>query len=176
LNPNPVVEIDYSGEILYYNDAARLLAKSLNKKNISEILPDAYQEIVKNCLLTHENKKLLEVNPLRTTVCGTTPIMINDMTANNAGTNSLETRKTHIETVAEKIARNNWEFQSKPQCSPKVIIMAGPYLSNRQRPHHQVFRQVVDQLDGRVGRHHVQERRHDPVRNARGVAGAHAQM
>lgn len=52
LNPNPIFEMAANGRLTYFNKAAEEMAKSLGKETPSDILPDAINSIVQECLLT----------------------------------------------------------------------------------------------------------------------------
>jgi two-component system cell cycle sensor histidine kinase/response regulator CckA len=49
-NPNPVVELDDAGTVLYCNDAARIVTGGLHKQHASELLPANIAELVRLCL------------------------------------------------------------------------------------------------------------------------------
>jgi len=55
-NPNPVLEFSPDGELTYSNDAAQRLAVSLGGASLQAILPPDTKSIVRQCLLTGENK------------------------------------------------------------------------------------------------------------------------
>ena len=50
LNPNPVVELDANGAVLYCNDAGRIVTGALQKQDPNELLPSNISELVRNCL------------------------------------------------------------------------------------------------------------------------------
>ncbi|MGC8743583.1 MAG: PAS domain S-box protein [Verrucomicrobiia bacterium] len=54
-NPYTVFELDSKGKITYFNEAAMQMAKSLNKNDPSEILPQQTPEIVRHCLATGQS-------------------------------------------------------------------------------------------------------------------------
>ncbi len=49
-NPNPVVELDLAGTVIYCNDAARLVTGALHKQLPSELLPMNIAELARLCL------------------------------------------------------------------------------------------------------------------------------
>ncbi len=55
-NPNPVLEFSPDGELTYSNDAAQRMAVSLRGASLPAILPPDTKSIVRQCLLTGENK------------------------------------------------------------------------------------------------------------------------
>jgi two-component system, cell cycle sensor histidine kinase and response regulator CckA len=55
-NPNPVLELATDGSVTYSNEAARHMAESLGKPQLSEFLPPETPAIVKECLLTRESR------------------------------------------------------------------------------------------------------------------------
>jgi signal transduction histidine kinase/ActR/RegA family two-component response regulator len=60
LNPNPALEFNADGEIIYFNDAALKLAYSVRKKQPRDVLPAEIGGIVRNCLETGRSKLRLE--------------------------------------------------------------------------------------------------------------------
>jgi PAS domain S-box-containing protein len=58
-NPNPVLELSPSGEIMYFNAAALQMAGSLGMKHPAEIMPSNTAAIVSDCLAT--SKPLLRL-------------------------------------------------------------------------------------------------------------------
>jgi two-component system cell cycle sensor histidine kinase/response regulator CckA len=54
-NPNPVVELDAAGAVVYCNDAARIVTGALSKQHPGEILPPNINEIVSRCLDSGDN-------------------------------------------------------------------------------------------------------------------------
>jgi len=59
-NPNPVLELAADGTVNYSNDAARHMAQSLGKPQLSEFLPPDTVAIVKECLATGKNRARYE--------------------------------------------------------------------------------------------------------------------
>jgi len=55
-NPNPVLEFSADGELTYCNDAAQRMAVSLSEQCLAAILPPDTKNIIRQCLLTRENK------------------------------------------------------------------------------------------------------------------------
>jgi PAS domain S-box-containing protein len=55
-NPNPVLEFDGSGRLNYSNDAAKEMARTLDRSHPQEILPLNSGNIVKMCLSTGQSK------------------------------------------------------------------------------------------------------------------------
>ncbi|MBI5772019.1 MAG: PAS domain S-box protein [Verrucomicrobia bacterium] len=53
VNPNPVMEIDSRGEVLYANAAAQALATALGFARTAEMLPPDLASLVRDCLTTH---------------------------------------------------------------------------------------------------------------------------
>jgi two-component system, cell cycle sensor histidine kinase and response regulator CckA len=51
-NPNPIIEFDAQGQILYQNEATFRMVQSLRKEKVEEILPPEVVEIVKDCMRT----------------------------------------------------------------------------------------------------------------------------
>ena len=49
-NPNPVVELDAAGTVIYCNDAARIVTGALHKQLPSELLPMNIAELARHCL------------------------------------------------------------------------------------------------------------------------------
>ena len=62
VNPNPVLEFAADGTLTYANDAARAMAKSLDRDNLLAILPPQAAEIVRDCLTTGQKRLREEVN------------------------------------------------------------------------------------------------------------------
>ncbi len=56
LNPNPVMQFAADGKLVYFNDAAQQMARSVGKETIAEILPEDTVEIVKECIATGNDK------------------------------------------------------------------------------------------------------------------------
>ncbi|MBI2949933.1 MAG: PAS domain S-box protein [Verrucomicrobia bacterium] len=50
LNPNPILEFDAAGNLVYFNAAARVLAESLGCGSLPAVLPPDTAQIVKECL------------------------------------------------------------------------------------------------------------------------------
>ena len=61
VNPNPVLEINADGTLTYANDAARKMARSLNKSDLLTIMPADSIAVVRECLATGEKKLRMEV-------------------------------------------------------------------------------------------------------------------
>ena len=55
-NPNPVLEFSADGQLTYCNDAAQRMAASLGEPSLLPILPPDTKTIIRQCLLTGENK------------------------------------------------------------------------------------------------------------------------
>ena len=51
-NANPVLELAGDGTVTYSNDAAHQMARSLGRRQASELVPLEITELAKNCLLT----------------------------------------------------------------------------------------------------------------------------
>jgi nitrogen-specific signal transduction histidine kinase/ActR/RegA family two-component response regulator/HAMP domain-containing protein len=60
LNPNPAMEFNANGSILYFNEAVLKLALSVNQNHPSKILPLNIGEIVRHCLETGRSKVRME--------------------------------------------------------------------------------------------------------------------
>lgn len=60
-NPNPVFEFLPDGTISYRNQASYKVAETFEKKLPEEILPSNYEEIVRECFRTKENKRHIDV-------------------------------------------------------------------------------------------------------------------
>lgn len=60
-NPFTVLELDETGRITYFNDAAMQMAQSLGKRHPSEILPPETPEIVRHCLVTGQSWLRMEI-------------------------------------------------------------------------------------------------------------------
>ncbi|MDB6067461.1 MAG: multi-sensor hybrid histidine kinase [Pedosphaera sp.] len=56
LNPNPVMELSAAGQVTYSNEAARQMARSFDKSELSEMLPPETAVIIKECLATGRSK------------------------------------------------------------------------------------------------------------------------
>jgi signal transduction histidine kinase/DNA-binding response OmpR family regulator len=56
VNPDPVLEFDAEGRLLYYNDAAHGLALSFGGRTVEAILPSSFEGIVKECLASGQSK------------------------------------------------------------------------------------------------------------------------
>lgn len=54
-NPNPVVELDTTGAVLYCNDAASIVTGALHKQHPSELLPSNIADLVPQCLTGEVN-------------------------------------------------------------------------------------------------------------------------
>jgi len=59
-NPNPVLELSATGEILYFNAATLQMANSLGRECPSMILPPNTVDIVRDCLAANRSNLLLE--------------------------------------------------------------------------------------------------------------------
>ncbi|MEI8340261.1 MAG: ATP-binding protein [Verrucomicrobiota bacterium] len=57
LNPNPVLQFSSAGNLIYFNDAAQQMAKSLGGENICDLLPENTHGIVHDCITTGEKAK-----------------------------------------------------------------------------------------------------------------------
>jgi PAS domain S-box-containing protein len=51
-NPNPVLELSSAGDVIYFNGAAREMARTLGAESPSQILPTNISRIVRDCLAT----------------------------------------------------------------------------------------------------------------------------
>jgi signal transduction histidine kinase/DNA-binding response OmpR family regulator len=60
LNPNPVLEFSSDGQIGYFNEAAREMARSLGKEDPSAMLPPETPAIIRTCLDTGHKKLRVE--------------------------------------------------------------------------------------------------------------------
>jgi PAS domain S-box-containing protein len=60
-NPNPVLELSATGEVLYFNAAARQMADSLGQEHPSMLLPPNSAAIVRDCLATNQPNLRLEI-------------------------------------------------------------------------------------------------------------------
>jgi signal transduction histidine kinase/CheY-like chemotaxis protein len=60
LNPNAAMELDSSGSITYFNDAALKLALSVGQDSPRDILPSNVVEIISTCITTRQNVLRLE--------------------------------------------------------------------------------------------------------------------
>jgi signal transduction histidine kinase/CheY-like chemotaxis protein len=60
LNPNPVLEFSSDGQIGYFNEAAREMARSLGKEDPSAMLPPETPAIIRTCLVTGHKKLRVE--------------------------------------------------------------------------------------------------------------------
>jgi signal transduction histidine kinase len=60
LNPNPVMEFTADGQLRYFNEAAREMARLLGKAHPEEVLPPDLPAIVRTCLLTGQRKLRVE--------------------------------------------------------------------------------------------------------------------
>jgi signal transduction histidine kinase/ActR/RegA family two-component response regulator/HAMP domain-containing protein len=60
LNPNPALEFAGNGELIYFNEAALKLTRSVRKDHPRDILPPDIGEIVSDCLQTGRSKLRLE--------------------------------------------------------------------------------------------------------------------
>ena len=49
-NPNPVLELSATGEINYFNDAAKAMARELGRENLAQMLPPDTAVTVRECL------------------------------------------------------------------------------------------------------------------------------
>jgi len=54
-NPNPVVELDGLGGVVYFNDAARIVTGGMHKTLPGELLPPNIADLVRHCLETGSN-------------------------------------------------------------------------------------------------------------------------
>ena len=57
LNPNPVMQFSSDGRLVYSNDAAEQMARSLGGERIAEFLPPDTPKIVRDCIFTGERMK-----------------------------------------------------------------------------------------------------------------------
>ncbi len=62
LNPNPVLEFSSEGQLGYFNEAAREMARSLGKEHPSDILPTETASIIRTCLVTGQKKLRVETS------------------------------------------------------------------------------------------------------------------
>lgn len=60
LNPYGAMEFSADGELIYFNEAARKLALSIEKDHPSEILPENAKKIIRECLVSGRSKMNLE--------------------------------------------------------------------------------------------------------------------
>jgi signal transduction histidine kinase/DNA-binding response OmpR family regulator len=60
LNPNPVLEFSGDGQLGYFNEAAREMARSLGKEHPAAMLPPDVSAIIKTCLATGQKKLRVE--------------------------------------------------------------------------------------------------------------------
>jgi PAS domain S-box-containing protein len=59
-NPNPVLELSATGEINYFNDAAKAMARELGRENLAQMLPPDTAVIVRECLDSGTQKLRVE--------------------------------------------------------------------------------------------------------------------
>jgi len=57
LNPNPVLQFSSEGELVYFNDAAQQMVKSLGGEKIADLLPENTADIIKECIANGEKFK-----------------------------------------------------------------------------------------------------------------------
>lgn len=55
-NPNPVMQFSREGRLIYFNESAQVMAKSLGRETIEEMLPADIVPIVAECLATGDEK------------------------------------------------------------------------------------------------------------------------
>ena len=55
-NPNPVMQFSEEGELVYFNESAEEMARSLGKQKVSEILPPDVAAAVRDCLESGGNQ------------------------------------------------------------------------------------------------------------------------
>jgi two-component system cell cycle sensor histidine kinase/response regulator CckA len=55
-NPNPVLQFSEIGSLIYFNESAQQMARSVGKNSIAEILPEDIVAIVRECLATGNDK------------------------------------------------------------------------------------------------------------------------
>ncbi len=55
-NPNPVMQFSAQGDLIYFNESAQQMAKSLGKETIAEMLPEDTATIVRECIATGDDK------------------------------------------------------------------------------------------------------------------------
>lgn len=55
-NPNPVLQFSENGGLIYFNESAQQMARSVGKNSIAEILPEDIVAIVYECLATGNDK------------------------------------------------------------------------------------------------------------------------
>jgi signal transduction histidine kinase/DNA-binding response OmpR family regulator len=60
LNPNPVLEFSSDGQLGYFNEAAREMARSLGRQHPNATLPPDISTIIKTCLATGQKKLRVE--------------------------------------------------------------------------------------------------------------------
>ena len=60
-NPNPVVEFDANGTILFYNDATRTMLDRLERATPDDILPANVNGLVRGCVTSGESRRGLEI-------------------------------------------------------------------------------------------------------------------
>ncbi|MEA3187466.1 MAG: two-component system, cell cycle sensor histidine kinase and response regulator CckA, partial [Chthoniobacter sp.] len=56
LNPDPVLQFSAAGELVYFNEAAQQMAKSLGKEMVSDMLPEDSVAIIRECIATGNDK------------------------------------------------------------------------------------------------------------------------
>ena len=57
LNPNPVLQFSSEGELIYFNDAAQQMTRSLGMEKITDLLPENTPGIIRDCIATGEKAK-----------------------------------------------------------------------------------------------------------------------
>jgi PAS domain S-box-containing protein len=78
VNPNPILEFAADGQISYFNDAARELARTLGKEDLIEILPANPARIAQECLVgAHDRLREQVVVAGRTLTWSFFPIVAN---------------------------------------------------------------------------------------------------
>lgn len=55
-NPNPVMQFSEEGELIYFNESAQVMAKSLGKESVAEMLPEDIQSVIRESLTTGDDK------------------------------------------------------------------------------------------------------------------------
>ena len=60
MNPNPVLEFSAVGKVIYFNDAARTMARAAGQEHPAQILPPGMPDLVRDCLQTNQPRLRLE--------------------------------------------------------------------------------------------------------------------
>ncbi len=118
-NPNPIIRVGASGDILYSNPATgRLLEKmGLHSEQLPEILPDDYEDIIVKCSGNCKEFKGLEVNRYGRTIRYEISHFPEDNTMMFAGTDVTKLKMLELEllefnkNLAEKVREKTKELQ-----------------------------------------------------------------